>query len=49
MIKIKVAPPDSAMPVTPASVALQYLQPGSLNLTALPPLSLYVHLSLIHI
>jgi oxygen-independent coproporphyrinogen-3 oxidase len=28
---------------TAAGVALQYLQPGSLSLAALPPLSLYVH------
>lgn len=26
-----------------AGAALQYLQPGALNLTALPPLSLYIH------
>jgi oxygen-independent coproporphyrinogen-3 oxidase len=26
-----------------AQAALQYLQPGALNLTALPPLSLYIH------
>ncbi|RYE98026.1 MAG: oxygen-independent coproporphyrinogen III oxidase-like protein [Oxalobacteraceae bacterium] len=30
-------------PVSPATAALKYLQPGSLNLTALPPLSLYIH------
>jgi len=30
-------------PRSPATAALQYLQPGSLNLTALPPLSLYIH------
>jgi oxygen-independent coproporphyrinogen-3 oxidase len=30
-------------PRNPASAALQYLQPGALNLTALPPLALYVH------
>ena len=30
-------------PRNPATAALQYLQPGSLNLTALPPLSLYIH------
>jgi len=30
-------------PHSPATAALQYLQPGSLNLTALPPLSLYIH------
>ncbi|TWI62088.1 oxygen-independent coproporphyrinogen-3 oxidase [Pseudoduganella lurida] len=28
---------------TAAGVAAQYLQPGALNLTALPPLALYVH------
>jgi oxygen-independent coproporphyrinogen-3 oxidase len=28
---------------SPATAALQYLQPGSLNLAALPPLSLYIH------
>jgi oxygen-independent coproporphyrinogen-3 oxidase len=28
---------------TAAGVAAQYLQPGALNLTALPPLSLYIH------
>ncbi|MCG2582907.1 radical SAM family heme chaperone HemW [Massilia sp. TS11] len=35
------------IPITPvgssAGVALRYLDPGALNLTALPPLSLYVH------
>jgi putative oxygen-independent coproporphyrinogen III oxidase len=30
-------------PRSPAASALQYLQPGALNLTALPPLSLYIH------
>ncbi|ALK98484.1 coproporphyrinogen III oxidase [Massilia sp. WF1] len=30
-------------PRSPATAALQYLQPGSLNLAALPPLSLYIH------
>jgi oxygen-independent coproporphyrinogen-3 oxidase len=30
-------------PATAATAALQYLQPGSLNLAALPPLSLYIH------
>ena len=30
-------------PVSPATAALKYLQPGSLNLTVLPPLSLYIH------
>ena len=46
MIKIQVAPPDGAaasQPRSPATAALQDLQPGALNLTALPPLSLYVH------
>jgi len=44
MIPIKVisgqAAPESR---SPAASALQYLQPGALNLTALPPLSLYIH------
>ncbi|WP_137171701.1 radical SAM family heme chaperone HemW [Massilia sp. HP4] len=47
MIPIKVAGPASGQassePRSPATAALQYLQPGALNLTALPPLSLYVH------
>ena len=30
-------------PRSPAASALQYLQPGALNLSALPPLSLYIH------
>jgi oxygen-independent coproporphyrinogen-3 oxidase len=30
-------------PRSPATTALQYLQPGALNLTALPPLALYIH------
>src|SRR3954466_15147433 len=34
---------NSIEPRSPATAALQYLQPGSLNLTALPPLSLYIH------
>ncbi|SDC17785.1 oxygen-independent coproporphyrinogen-3 oxidase [Massilia sp. PDC64] len=33
----------AAVPRTPAAAALQYLQPGALNLAALPPLALYVH------
>lgn len=44
MIPIKVA--GSAVrpePRSPAASALQYLQPGALNLSALPPLSLYIH------
>jgi oxygen-independent coproporphyrinogen-3 oxidase len=43
IIPIKPAAPDVGAPRTPASAALQYLQPGALNLTALPPLSLYIH------
>jgi oxygen-independent coproporphyrinogen-3 oxidase len=43
MIPIKVAAPGPSAPRSPASAALQYLQPGALNLSALPPLSLYVH------
>jgi oxygen-independent coproporphyrinogen-3 oxidase len=35
--------PIASEPRSPASAALQYLQPGSLNLAALPPLSLYIH------
>ena len=50
MIPIKVvssspasnAAPDSASR-SPAASALQYLKPGALNLSALPPLSLYIH------
>ena len=34
---------DVREPSSPATAALKYLQPGSLNLTALPPLSLYIH------
>ena len=33
----------STEPRSPATAALQYLQPGALNLAALPPLSLYIH------
>jgi oxygen-independent coproporphyrinogen-3 oxidase len=42
MIPIK---PVTAVPEprSPAASALQYLQPGALNLAALPPLSLYIH------
>ena len=36
--------PPAAAPRAPAAAALQFLQPGALNLAALPPLSLYVHL-----
>ena len=43
MIPIKVAGPAPSEPRNPATAALQYLQPGALNLTALPPLSLYIH------
>jgi len=43
MIPIKVAGQALREPRSPASAALQYLQPGALNLAALPPLSLYVH------
>jgi len=43
IIPIKPAGPDISTPRNPASAALQYLQPGALNLTALPPLSLYIH------
>ena len=44
MIPIKVVSGDSKpAPRSPAASALQYLQPGALNLAALPPLSLYIH------
>jgi putative oxygen-independent coproporphyrinogen III oxidase len=49
MIPIKPVGPSAtprtpaAVPRTPAAAALQYLQPGALNLTALPPLALYIH------
>jgi putative oxygen-independent coproporphyrinogen III oxidase len=44
MIPIKVIKDDAKPePRSPAASALQYLKPGSLNLTALPPLSLYIH------
>jgi oxygen-independent coproporphyrinogen-3 oxidase len=42
MIPIKQASQAGA-PRSPATTALQYLQPGALNLSALPPLSLYIH------
>jgi oxygen-independent coproporphyrinogen-3 oxidase len=42
MIPIKPAGPAAA-PRDAATAALQYLQPGALNLAALPPLSLYIH------
>jgi oxygen-independent coproporphyrinogen-3 oxidase len=42
MIPIKPATAVSE-PRSPATSALQYLQPGALNLAALPPLSLYIH------
>ena len=46
MIPIKPVGNDNASgtsPRNPATAALQYLQPGALNLAALPPLALYVH------
>ncbi|MEO7494242.1 MAG: radical SAM family heme chaperone HemW [Massilia sp.] len=47
MIPIKisreVAGAAASSPRSPAASALQYLQPGALNLSALPPLSLYIH------
>ena len=43
MIPIKVAGAPLGEARSPAQAALQYLQPGALNLTALPPLSLYIH------
>ena len=44
MIPIKVIRDEpKPEPRSPAASALQHLQPGSLNLTALPPLSLYIH------
>ncbi len=44
MIPIKVVTGEQApAPRSPAASALQYLQPGALNLTVLPPLSLYIH------
>ena len=49
MIPIKVvtgqptAQGEAVAPRSPAASALQYLQPGALNLAALPPLSLYIH------
>ncbi|PQO94863.1 oxygen-independent coproporphyrinogen III oxidase-like protein [Massilia phosphatilytica] len=42
MIPIKPAGP-AATPRNAATAALQYLQPGALNLAALPPLALYIH------
>jgi putative oxygen-independent coproporphyrinogen III oxidase len=43
MIPIRPAGPQVGEARSPAQAALQYLQPGALNLTALPPLSLYIH------
>ena len=44
MIPIKVlTDAPKTQPRSPAASALQYLQPGALNLSALPPLSLYIH------
>ncbi|MGZ3182420.1 MAG: radical SAM family heme chaperone HemW [Telluria sp.] len=40
MIPIRPVPQPGT---SPAEAATRYLQPGSLNLTALPPLSLYIH------
>jgi oxygen-independent coproporphyrinogen-3 oxidase len=42
MIPIKPVGPATE-PRSPAAAALQYLQPGALNLAALPPLALYIH------
>jgi oxygen-independent coproporphyrinogen-3 oxidase len=41
MIPIK--PAGQTSPADPARAAVAYLKPGTLNLAALPPLSLYVH------
>ncbi len=44
MIPIKLVGAKPAIAIAGAAgSALQYLQPGSLNLTALPPLALYIH------
>jgi oxygen-independent coproporphyrinogen-3 oxidase len=43
MIPIRPAGAQVGEARSPAQAALQYLQPGALNLTALPPLSLYIH------
>jgi oxygen-independent coproporphyrinogen-3 oxidase len=44
MIPIKpVSSLPDVQPHSPATAALQYLQPGALNLKVLPPLSLYIH------
>jgi putative oxygen-independent coproporphyrinogen III oxidase len=44
MIPIKpVGPQSRSMPASPADAANAFLKPGVLNLSALPPLSLYVH------
>ncbi len=43
MIPIKLVGATKPAATSPATSALQYLQPGALNLTALPPLSLYIH------
>ena len=41
---VRRTPPSTPSGIdTAAGVALQYLQPGSLSLAALPPLSLYIH------
>ena len=36
--------PSAAVNVDPNQLLARYLRPGTLNLAALPPLSLYVHL-----
>src|SRR3954454_16311646 len=44
MIPIKpVGTTDSPVAVSPTEIASAFLKPGALQLTALPPLSLYVH------
>jgi putative oxygen-independent coproporphyrinogen III oxidase len=43
MIPMTAAGTTTGEPRNQATAALQYLQPGALNLTALPPLSLYIH------
>ena len=43
IIPIKPVSAQSAAPLN-ANVAQKYLQPGSLNLTGLPPLALYIHI-----
>ncbi|MDB5936268.1 MAG: YggW family oxidoreductase [Massilia sp.] len=43
MIPIKLVGATATTDRSPAASALQYLKPGALNLSALPPLSLYIH------